>query len=135
MTHIKVPAVQAKLRKAEQDFRHVIILASAGWGKTAAVTHYYRNRSVLWLSGSDGSLNQMPPQEKIRQGIVVIDNLSWLTDPDSENYILTLLKSVERQVVLIGRGHFPGWLTHAALDLNLIRIQEGDFLFTPPLMT
>ena len=42
MTYIRVPAVWDKLRLAEETFRPVLMLATAGWGKTAAADYYYR---------------------------------------------------------------------------------------------
>lgn len=130
MTYIRMPSAMHKLERADESFRPVIVLAPAGWGKTAAVSYHYRNKSVLWLSGLSGQLDSMPAPDTIRRGVVIIDDISWLTDADSEAYILELLRRGDRQVVLIGRGHFPSWLSHIAFDIDFVRIGERDFMFT-----
>lgn len=134
MAYVKVPAVFAKLEKAEKNFRPAILLASAGCGKTAAVRYYYRNKAVLWLSGLSGSLNAMPDLNAVGQGIVVVDDISWLTDTASEEYILELLRRCDRQIVLIGRGHFPAWLAQIAFDLDFVRVTERDLILTDKLI-
>ena len=68
MTYIRVPAVWDKLRLAEETFRPVLMLATAGWGKTAAADYYYRKRAVLRLSGLSGALDAMPDPDRVRVG-------------------------------------------------------------------
>ena len=135
MAYIKVPSVFEKLEKADKSFRPAILLTNAGWGKTAAVRYYYRNRASLWLSGLSGRLNAMPDPQTIRQGVVVIDDISWLNDTASEDYVLNLLRRSERQIVLIGRGNFPGWLSQIAFELDFVHISHRDLILTEPLIT
>ncbi len=126
MAYIKVPAVYTKLKRAEQSFRPVMMLAHAGWGKTSAVKYYYRNKSVLWLSGLSGALDSMPEPATIRQGVVIIDDLSQIEDPASENYIRNLLHKNDRQLVLMGRGNLPAWLSGEVFSLEFVYITEKD---------
>ena len=73
MAYIKKQEAFRKMKEAEDNFRPVIILANAGWGKTVLVENYFKRRSFLLLSGESGALNKMPDIGKIRQGAVVID--------------------------------------------------------------
>ena len=73
MSYIKKQGAFEKLKRAEENFLPAIILAHAGWGKTALVENYFKNRNVLLLSGEGGTLDWMPEINRIRQGIVVID--------------------------------------------------------------
>lgn len=128
MTMIKVPAAYTALKRAEQSFRPVMMLASAGWGKTSAVKYYYRNRAVLWLSGLQGKLDSMPDLASARQGVVVIDDVSYIDDIPSEQYILELLRKNDRQLVLIGRGGLPAWLSAEIFSIEFVYITEKDLV-------
>ena len=127
MTYIRVPAVWDKLRLAEETFRPVLMLATAGWGKTAAADYYYRKRAVLRLSGLSGALDAMPDPDRIRQGVILVDDISWITDPASQQYLLDLLASGARHLVLIGRGHVPAWLVRASVRTEFVHISGADF--------
>ena len=107
MAYVKKTDAIDKIKTAEENFRPVIILAHAGWGKTALVEYYFKRRSFLLLSGDEGKLNKMPEIDKIRQGVVVVDGVTWIDDPKSQEYISELLKDNSRQIVLVGRGRFP----------------------------
>ena len=128
MTMIKVPAAYTALKQAEQSFRPVMMLASAGWGKTSAVKYYYRNRAVLWLSGLQGKLDSMPDPASVRQGVMVIDDVSYIDDIPSEQYILELLRKNDRQLVLIGRGGLPAWLSAEIFSIEFVYITEKDLV-------
>lgn len=118
MPYIRIPAVWDKLREAEENFRPVLMLANAGYGKTSAVNYYYRKRSVRRLSGLSGALDAMPAPEGIRQGVIIVDNVSWITDHASEQYLIRLLAAGTHHVVLIGRGHIPPWLAQLSVGIE-----------------
>lgn len=126
--YVKTPAAHAKLEKAERGFFPVTVFAQAGWGKTSAVEHYYRNKATLRLSCASGALDRMPDPELIRQSVVIIDDVSWLSDRASEEYILSLLRRGDKQIIIIGRSLSPAWLSRAALDLDFVRITERDLI-------
>ena len=130
MAYAKPPKAFEKLERAEKSFRPAIMLAPAGWGKTAAAAQFYNNKPVLNLSCRRGVLDAMPPPDAIRKGTVIIDDISWLTDAASEEYILDLLNRGGRQIVLIGRGHFPAWLSHVAFELDFVHITAKDLALT-----
>lgn len=126
MSYIRVPAVWDKLREAEESFRPVLMLANAGYGKTSAVNYYYRKRSVLRLSGLSGALDAMPAPEGIRQGVIIADNISWITDRASEQYLIRLLAAGTHHVVLIGRGHIPPWLAQLNVSIEFVCITARE---------
>ena len=134
MTYIRVPAVWDKLRLAEETFRPVLMLATAGWGKTAAADYYYRKRAVLRLSGISGALDARPDPDRIRQGVILVDDISWITDPASQEYLLALLASGARHLVLIGRGHIPAWLIRASVRTEFVHISGADFILDAALI-
>jgi|GEM_PF-836443 len=128
--YIKRTEAISKMKEAEESFRPVFISAHAGWGKTALIDYYFRNRSILRLSCESGALNEMPEIDKIRPGVVVVDDVSWIDDGDSELYIRKLIEDGSRFVVLAGRGRFPGWLESVAFDLDFVRIDHQDLRFS-----
>ena len=129
MAYIKKQEAFRKMKEAEDNFRPVIILANAGWGKTVLVENYFKRRSFLLLSGENGALNKMPNIDKIRQGVVVIDGVTWIDDRKSEDYIIKLLEDNSRQIVLVGRGRFPKWLEELSLQTEFERIGRQDLRF------
>ena len=132
MAYVRLPAVMAKLDRAAQSFCPVIMLAPAGWGKTAAVRHYYRNKPALWLSGLSGRLSEAPPIQSIRQSVVIVDDVSWLEDEASQQYVLDLLRQGGRQVLLLGRGRFPAWLAPVAFEVDFVRVTHRDLAMQGP---
>ncbi len=130
MSYIKKQGAFEKLKRAEENFRPAIILAHAGWGKTALVENYFKNRNVLLLSGEGGTLDRMPEINRIRRGVVVVDGISWIDDPASQDYIKRLIRDGGKQVVLVGRGKFPGWLETLAMEIDFERIIPQDLNLT-----
>jgi hypothetical protein len=46
----------------------------------------------------------MPDIATIRRGTVIIDDISWLTDVSSRDYVIKLLEAGGKHVILIGRA-------------------------------
>jgi ATP/maltotriose-dependent transcriptional regulator MalT len=97
--------------------------------KSAAVKYYYKNRPVLVLNGNSGTLSDMPDIDTIRCGTVIIDDISWLTDVSSRNYVMKLLEESGKHVILIGRASFPKWMSEFMLQYDFLRIGEKDLQF------
>jgi LuxR family maltose regulon positive regulatory protein len=129
MDFIKVPAAYDKLKCAEKDFRPVYISAVADWGKSAAVQRYYKNKPVFVISGNSGTLSHMPDIATIRRGTVVIEDISWLTDADSRDYVKKLLTEGSKHVILISRAAFPQWMSELRMQLDFLQIGERDLQF------
>jgi LuxR family maltose regulon positive regulatory protein len=129
MDYIKVPKAYDKLKRAEKDFRPIYISAVAGWGKSAAVKYYYKNKHVLVLSGNSGTLSDMPDVDTIRCTTVIIDDISWLTDVSSRDYVIKLLAEGGKHVILIGRASFPQWMSEFMLQYDFLQIGEKDLQF------
>ncbi|MGI6499925.1 MAG: LuxR C-terminal-related transcriptional regulator [Anaerostipes sp.] len=128
-SYIKINGIYQKLRKAESEKRNIYIHAPVAMGKTAAVQYYYRNKSVLWLSGESGVLSAMPEPEDVKMETIIIDDLSWITDESSISYITAILKQEKKHIVLIGRGRLPGWLMNEYTDGSLMQADERELSF------
>lgn len=130
MNYIKILAVTEKLRTAEKQFRPVFISAPVGYGKTAAVLDFYNRRSILVLSGISGTLSDMPEISAVRQGVVLIDDVSFIEDKQSEEYIKSLLTDGSKQIIVAGRGKFPAFLVPVSFNIDFVYINENDFIMS-----
>lgn len=136
--YIKVPAIYKKLKMAEESGCPVYLSAPVGYGKTSALRYYYRKKSILWLNGEEGILKEQPSPETIKQQIVVIDDITWITDESSRKYINELIQRREKQVIMSGRARLPEWLKPSCIrqsflmadkrDLELDVVQTGKLL-------
>ncbi len=131
MDYIRIPSVTEKLKKAVQSYSPVWISASTGFGKTAAVTDFFSDRSILCLSCRTGRLDHTPEPEKIRQGVVFVDDVTFLTDEASETYLSALLAMGGRELIFAGRGDLPAWLGSSLIHRDLVHITEHDLALQP----
>lgn len=127
-TYIKVTAIQRKLKQALDEHAILYIHALGGYGKTAAVQYFFRNKAHLYLSGAEGVLNNMPPLEQIKQTTVVVDDIAPIVSESSRDYIQKLL-TTDKQLILIGRTAAPHWLGLESLDRRYLIAAEPDFFF------
>lgn len=133
MSYIKIKKVYDKLKRAEELYAPVIMMAAAGYGKSAAAEYYYRRKKILILNCEvNGSFQEMPDIEKIRNSVVIIEDMQWLTDEDGIKYLKKLLLTQGLQVVMLTRGRVPRFLAREEMDQGFVRIQEGDFSLQEP---
>ena len=131
MKYIKLPKVYEKLKKAEEFYAPVIMTASNGWGKSAAAENFYRRKNPLTLYCKDGNITEMPDPESFRASTVIIEDMQWLSEPESIRYLRKLLRTRGIQVVMLTRGGVPKYLAGEDMDLGFVRVQESDFTFGP----
>ena len=129
--YIKINPVYQKLKQAETDSICIYLHAPVGTGKTSAVEYYFRNRSeeCQWLSGADGYLPEQPDfSTALGQGkkVLVIDDISWITEQPSKNYVLSAIHQTELFVVLIGRNRMPAWMMEEYTTGHLMQADERD---------
>lgn len=124
--YIKIPAIYKKLKQAETEERPLYLSAPVGYGKTVAVRYYYRKKAVLWISGESGEVDQDIDPDKISQGTVVIDDISWIIKESSKEYIIGLLAVKKLHVIMIGRAKLPNWLKAACIKYQFIVANRGD---------
>ena len=129
MNYIKVPKVIEKLEKAEASFLPVVIMAATGYGKSAAVKYYYQRKKYLMIKCLNGKLEYMPDIEKITQKYIIIEDAQWVDSAESYEYIRTLLRMKDKQIVIIKRGIFPKYLMRDELEVSFIKIVESDLMF------
>ncbi|MCC6094003.1 MAG: hypothetical protein LIV24_03115 [Eubacterium sp.] len=131
MSYIKVEAIQRKLRQVAKSGKVLYISGSVGMGKTAAVEYYFRRKSCRMLSGMKGYFEEMPDYKDIEENAIFFDDISEITDIDSENYVREILDdNTDKMIVLAGRGQVPEWLTPYAIQMNFEFADNSDLQFT-----
>jgi hypothetical protein len=56
-------------------------------------------------------LPEKRPPEEIPEDVIVIDDISWITDVSAQEYVRRLMRAPVKQVVLVGRNRMPKWLS------------------------
>lgn len=125
--YIKIDAIYKRLKLAEKEQIPIYIHAPCGAGKTAAVKYYYRNREACWMSGTEGILADRPDPSDLESDIIVIDDLSWITDVLSQEYIRKLIHSQGKHLVMIGRSRLPSWLSTEYFSGMFLMADEQNF--------
>lgn len=129
--YIKVPGIYNKLKLAEKQMRIIYISSPAGVGKTAAVEYFLRNKSYISMSGIEGYLQEKALIQKMKPSVIVIDDISWIIDDVSQDYILRLIQesgTLNKQLILIGRSKIPSWLKKAYIDYGFLLADERDLM-------
>lgn len=126
MKYVKTGRILNLIAKAEEEHRPLYIQGPIGCGKTAAVEYYYRRTSHHVIDCSEGKIEKKTEPSRIRAGIVVFDNVSYLDDEDSIKYVLDMLKNSDKHVIFISRTPRPVWLTSESLDHNVMIADQRD---------
>ena len=130
MAYIKVSSIFNKLKQASKDQQILYIEGSAGMGKTAAAEYYFRRKSSIHFHGESGFIKDMPPLGSIEKEALIFDDISQIIDSASRDYILDAIEEGEKQIVLIGRGNVPQWLSRAAVEHEFLHADNSDLLLT-----
>lgn len=128
-TYVKVSGIYKKLKEAEDNQKVLYISGAAGYGKSSAVEYFYRKKAHLNLNGLEGYLKERPKPEEINQKIIIVDDISWIVDVDSREYIEQLIrnrKQYGKHIILLGRSRLPSWLRLSALDESFLFAGEPD---------
>ncbi len=130
-TFVRLPSVFSKYKEAERENKSFFIFGTAGSGKTTVTEHYFKRISHRTLSAVSGRLTDMPDLQKMRQSVIVIDGVSWLTDHDSIQYVIKILKDRSFRLILLGNSNPPDWLSKYMKDFVIITpsnlyFQKGD---------
>ena len=129
LEYIKIPAIYKKLKQAEDENRNIYISAPVGFGKTSAIEYYYRKKACLMLTGRTGELSDMPDVQQIQYSVIVIDDISWITEQASKDYIRSLLRNGKQHMVLAGRSKLPAWLKDVFAESGMMLADERDLCF------
>lgn len=132
--YVKIPGIYKKLKQAETENRVIYVSAPTGYGKSAAFQNYYKRKPYLALSGREGKLPEMPKIESVRQSVVLFDDICFLTDEKSKQYVKDMIAFGQKTVVLMGRGSLPVWLVRMDIELDFIRVGKADLSFTADVM-
>ncbi len=128
--YLKIASIYKKFKLAEEQNKILFITAPCGYGKSAAFEYYYRRKPYFQTSGRNGSLSHMPPIDTIRQSVVLFDDICFLTDEQSKQYVLDMLYHGQKTVVLMGRGSLPVWLVKVDVELEFVRADKRDLMFS-----
>lgn len=128
--YVKNKRIYSMIGLAEKNHQILFMSAQTGFGKTAAVRYYYRRKPVLYLSGESGALSEMPKFHTIQQKTIVIDDLSWIKDESSEQYVRNLIENASQQIILIGRSGIPSWLKRESIEHHFLILDRNDFLMS-----
>lgn len=128
--YLKINTIYNKFKKAEEENKVLFISAPCGYGKSAAFEYYYRRKPYFQMSGRSGSLDKMPSIDSIRQSVVLFDDVCFLTDDISKQYVLNMIYNGQKTVIMMGRGALPIWLVQADVKLEFIRADKRDLKFT-----
>lgn len=126
--YVKIDKIYQKIKQAQNNQQILYITAPVGIGKTEAVKYFYRKKPVLWLSGENGYLSQMPQYSQIKQETVVIDDLSFINDNESKKYIIQLIGKKKKHIVMMGRAKLPEWLKKSCLENQFFMTDYSNLL-------
>ena len=126
--YIKIDGIYQLLSEAHKTGRPIYIHSPTGVGKTAAVRYFYRNKKVLWLGEADGKLTAMPPEERIAEDTVIFDDVSFLDDSASQQYITSMIRNGRKHAVILGRPVLPVFLIPFSISGLLITADERTML-------
>ena len=127
MKYIKTGAIQSLIDQADQDNRPLYISGPIGCGKTAALEYYYRRISHYTFDCASGKIDFRTSPAKIRQRVVIFDNVSFLEDEASRKYILDMLTHSDKHVIFTSRAPRPAWLMPKTVEKNAILADDRDF--------
>lgn len=128
--YVKIPKIYKKFKQAETENRVIYVSAPTGYGKSVAFQNYYKRKSYLAMSGRAGKLPDMPKIEGVRQSVVLFDDICFLTDEESKQYVMDMICKGQKTVVLMGRGSLPVWLVKLDIEREFIRADRSDLGFT-----
>lgn len=123
--YIKIDGIYQLLSEAHKTGRPIYIHSPTGVGKTAAVRYFYRNKKVLWLGEADGKLTAMPPEERIAEDTVIFDDVSFLDDSASQQYITSMIRNGRKHAVILGALSSRSSSSRSASRGSLLRPMNG----------
>ena len=128
MKYTPVSSISMILRKSGRKKEVLYIQGGIGIGKTAAVSYYLKRKKAIWFDGEPGYLENIPDQLPEGEDVVVVDNISWIRDYSSKEFILQIIRQGGRQIILIGRGDLPDWLAPISTQIPFSFATREDVL-------
>ncbi len=123
--YIRPNKAYQKLKMAYQSFQPVYISGATGFGKTSLIKNFLKKKKYLYLSAVSTSELKIETDYKI----IVIDDISFLTELSEKNKIIKLCSNKNIWLVLIGRGNVPLWLIEKYIKNMFVFIGEEDLAF------
>ena len=126
VVYIKVPRIYKKLKEAEESGCPLYLSVPIGYGKTVALEYFFRKKKILRMSGMSGKLDTFPEIDQIRHSTIVIDDVTWIMDAESKEYIKKLLFCKDKKIVMSGRAKMPEWLKSSCIKRKFILADRKD---------
>lgn len=104
------------------------LYGATGYGKTALVQYFLKNRRYVCLScGEDWDSADIPDAAAEGRSIVVVDGLHLLRREEQKQTVLGLFQRRDVWLVLVSRSPIPSWLLPAYIRHGFLVIDEGSF--------
>lgn len=130
MKYIKTGRIQSLIAKADEEFKPLYIQGPIGCGKTAAVEYYYRRISHQTIDCSSGRIELKTDPTRVRSGVIVFDNISYLNDDASIKYVLDVVRNSNKHIIFISRTPRPVWMAGEPFDRDMIIADQRDMHFS-----
>ncbi|HAE16426.1 MAG TPA: hypothetical protein DCG51_07735, partial [Erysipelotrichaceae bacterium] len=118
------------IAQADEENRPLYITGPIGCGKTAAIEYYYRRTAHHTIDCADGRIAQKIEPARVRAGTIIFDNVSYLKDEASIQYVLDILKNSEKHLIFVSRAPRPVWLMSDSIDADILIADERDMRMT-----
>lgn len=130
MKYIKTGKILNLIAQSDEENRPLYIAGPIGCGKTAAIEYYYRRTAHHTIDCADGRIAQKADPNRIRAGVIIFDNVSYLREDASIQYALDVLKNTEKHVIFVSRAPRPVWMMSDSIDEDILLADERDMHFT-----
>ena len=130
MKYIKIGRILSLIAQADEENRPLYITGPIGCGKTAAIEYYYRRTAHHTIDCADGRIVQKVEPARVRAGTIIFDNVSYLKDEASIQYVLDILKNSEKHLIFVSRAPRPVWLMSDSIDADILIADERDMRMT-----
>ena len=134
-TYILPPEAGKKLKIAKESFQPVFIYGITGSGKTSLIKNSKETGSCLYVSGLDefakSAVEKKINSSEKRIKVVVIDDLSFVTDESFRELIRKLTLNEDVWLILSDRGRLPEWLKPSDFLRKFMVISEEDLQLRP----
>jgi len=124
--YIKPPKAYKKMKMAFNSLNPIYISGVTGYGKTVFVKNFLKQKKYTYISCSRGSFSCRPNEN---DKIIVIDDISFLSDENDKKYVLKMSGQNGLWLILVGRSRVPKWLVPVCVENSFVLIDETDLAF------
>lgn len=105
------PALYESFERELLNKKAIYISGHTGWGKTTAVLDWLEKTHKSYVYFSAKQEDFFKKINQIADKLIVIDDLHWITQPEEEQLIVSLMTmNADSRFVLVGRSVLPAYL-------------------------